>query len=37
MIVGTKYGNKIMNMALKYEAAARGKKEFSIFFLPWNA
>jgi hypothetical protein len=36
MIVGTKYGNKIKNMALKYEAAVRGNKEFGIF-LAWNA
>jgi hypothetical protein len=28
MTVGMKYGNKIKNMALKYEAAVRGNKEF---------
>jgi len=26
MIVGMKYGNKIKKMALKYEAAVRGKQ-----------
>jgi len=32
LIAETKYGNKIKNTALKYEAAVRGNQEFRIFF-----